>query len=139
VTTPVARAIRCAKREPGAASKRHGQAGVPAEGLDVSNLSDDEQAAANTVHAILAADPSLGPVEVVYVAPNEEVRDTRYLILLFGGERAFMFDRVAGRTTIVDLDDRGLAGEARLAAKLDSAKAAATKAKLSKVYVVKRE
>ena len=61
----------------------------------------------------------------------------RYLIVLFQGEKGFLFDRTIGRTTVIELDDRGLSGDQRLAAKLESAKAAARTAKLSKVYVGK--
>jgi hypothetical protein len=100
-------------------------------------LNAQQKNAANIAAAILAADPAIGPVEVIYIGPNVDVPDMRYLIVLFRGERAFLFDRIEGRTTIVDLDDRGLNGDERLAAKLESAKTQATKARLSKVYVVK--
>src|ERR1700682_251759 len=98
--------------------------------------SEPEKTAADVAEEILAADPAIGPVDVIHIGPNADVPDMRYLIVLFQGERAFLFDRIAGRTTIVDLDDRGLTGDDRLIAKLESAKAAATRAKLSKVYVV---
>jgi hypothetical protein len=104
---------------------------------ELSELSEQEQSAASTAAAILAADPEIGPVDVIHIGPNADVPDMRYLIVLFQGECAFLFDRIAGRTTIVDLDDRGLTGGDRLAAKLESAKAQAAKAKLSKVYVVR--
>ncbi len=99
----------------------------------------DEQArrAAETAPSILDADPALGPIETVYVERDEDVSDMRYLIVLFQGKKGFLFDRTIGRTTVIELDDRGLVGDQRLAAKLESAKVAAAKAKLSKVYVVK--
>jgi len=99
----------------------------------------DEQAraAAQTAQSILDADPGLGPMEVVYIARDEDVLDQRYLIVLFQGEKGFLIDRTAGRTMMIELDDRGLSGDERLEAKLASAKAARTKAKLSKVYVVR--
>jgi hypothetical protein len=77
----------------------------------------------------------LGPVDVVYLDRDEDVHDMRYLIVLFQGEKGSLFDRVAGSTTVIELDDRGLTGDERLGAKLEGGKAAASKAKLSKVYV----
>ena len=105
----------------------------------MSDFSDEQRAAAAAAQSILDADPSVGPVDVVYIDPKRDVYDQRYLIVLFQGERAFLFDRAAGRTTIVDLDDRRLTGEAGLRAKLESAKAAAAKEKLGKVYVVRSQ
>jgi hypothetical protein len=109
------------------------------ESRDPDKLNEQQTNAANTAVAVLAADPAIGPAEVIYIGPNADVPDMRYLIVLFQGERAFLFDRIEGRTTIVELDDRGLNGDERLAAKLESAKAQAAKARLSKVYVVKHE
>jgi hypothetical protein len=87
--------------------------------------------------AVLAADPATGLVDVVYIGPNDDVTDRRFLLLLFGGEKAFLFDRDAGRTISVEPDDRGLTGEDRLRAKLDSAMAIAARERLAKLYVVK--
>jgi hypothetical protein len=52
----------------------------------------DEQAraAAQTAQSILDADPGLGPMEVVYIARDEDVLDQRYLIVLFQGEKGFL-------------------------------------------------
>lgn len=104
---------------------------------DPVDMDQQAQAAARAAAEIVAADPGIGPAEVVYIGPNADVPDMRYLIVLFGGERAFLFDRIAGRTTIVELNDGGLPGDERLGAKLESARAAAAREKLSKVYVVK--
>ena len=95
------------------------------------------QAAARAAAEMVATDLATRPVEVVDIGPNADIPDMRYLILLFRGERAFLFDRIAGRTTIVELNDGGLSGDERLRAMLESAKAAAAREKLSKVYVVK--
>ena len=100
-------------------------------------LNVNQKNAANTVVDILAAEPAIGPVKVIYVGPNADAPDMRYLIVLFRGERAFLFDRLEGRTTIVDLDARGLNGDDRLAAKLENVKSQAAKARLAKVYLVK--
>jgi len=70
---------------------------------------------------------------VIYIGPNTDVPNMRHLTVLFHGERASLFDRIEGQTAIVDLDDRGLKGDDRLAAKLESAKASVAKARLSKV------
>src|SRR5437868_588225 len=105
--------------------------------IPAAELTEHEQAAAQIAETVLAADPATGPVDVVYIAPNHDVADRRFLLVLFGGERAFLFDRDTGRTTIAELDDRGLTGAARLEAKLESARASAARERLSKVYVVK--
>jgi hypothetical protein len=96
-----------------------------------------QKAAAETALAILAADPATGPVVVKYIASDEDVHDSRFLIVLFG-ERGFLFDRIAGKTTIIPLDDGGRSGAERHAAIVESAKAAAAREKLSAVYVVRR-
>jgi len=101
------------------------------------DLDQQTQAAARTAAAVIAADPAIGPVEVIYIEANADVPDMRYLIVLFGGERAFLFDRVAGRTMIVELNDSGFSGDQRLEAKLENARTAAAREKLSKVYVVR--
>ena len=100
-------------------------------------LTEQGQEAAQIAETVLAADPATGPVDVVYIGPNHDVADRRFLLILFGGERAFLFDRDTGRTGIVDLEDRRLTGDARLEAKLESARAAAARERLSKLYVVK--
>jgi hypothetical protein len=84
------------------------------------------------------SDPALGPVDVVYIARDEDVRDQRFLIVLFQREKGFLFDRTMGSTTVVELDDHGKLGDERLQAKLESAKATAKQARLAKVYVVRR-
>jgi hypothetical protein len=98
---------------------------------------DHAQSAAETAAAVLAAHPEIGPVEVIHIGPNDDVADRRFMLIVFGGEAAFLIDRDVGRTTPIDLDDCGLTGEDRLRAKLDSAIAVAAREKLAKVYVVK--
>jgi hypothetical protein len=101
-------------------------------------LDQHELAAAGAAAEIVAADPAIGPVEVIHIGPNADVPDMRYLILLFQGERGFLFDTIAGKTSIVDLEvDPALTTEARLQAKIERAKTEAAKLKLGKVYVVK--
>jgi hypothetical protein len=100
-------------------------------------VTEQAQAAAQTAAAVLAADPATGPVEVIYLGPKDEVADRRFLLVLFGGEQAFLFDRDAGSTSPVSLDDRGITGEGRLRAKLDSAMVLAARERLSKIYLVK--
>ena len=104
----------------------------------MNDFTNEERAAAEAAASILQTDPSVGPVDVVHVDPKQDVYDERYLILLFQGERGFLFDRVAGRTSIFDLAvDPALEGDARLKAKIKSARLEAAKLKLGKVYVVK--
>ena len=104
----------------------------------MSDFTDEQKSAAAIAAAILQADPSVGPVDVVYVDPKQDVYDVRYLILLFQGERGFLFDKIAGKTSIIDLDvDPALQSDARLQAKIECAKTEAAKLKLGKVYVVK--
>lgn len=104
----------------------------------MDEFNDDERSASQTALAILNADPAVGPVDVKYIAHDEPVRDSRYLIVLFG-EKGFIFDHIAGKTTIVPLNDGGLTGPERQTAIIESAKAAATREKLGRVYVVRRE
>jgi len=105
---------------------------------NMNDFTNEERAAAEAAASILQTDPSVGPVDVVHVDPKQDVYDERYLILLFQGERGFLFDRVAGRTSIFDLAvDPALEGDARLKAKIKSARLEAAKLKLGKVYVVK--
>jgi hypothetical protein len=101
-------------------------------------VTEHAQAAAQTAATVLAADPATGPVDVIYIGPKDDVADRRFLLVLFGGERAFLFDRDAGLTRPVELDDSGLTGEDRLKAKLESAATLATCERLSKVYVVRQ-
>jgi hypothetical protein len=54
-------------------------------------LTEQGQEAAQTAEAVLAADPATGPVDVVYIGPNHDVSDRRFLLILFGGERGFLF------------------------------------------------
>ena len=118
-------------------AERQAKEAKPRAEVTEAQLTDDAQAAAETAAAVLAANPATGPLDVVYIGPNEDVADRRFMLLLFGGEAAFLFDRDAGQTTSVELDDRGLSGADRLRAKLDSAMAAAARERLAKLYVVK--
>jgi hypothetical protein len=105
-------------------------------------LNPDEERAAKLAQEVLNANPAIGPVEVRYIGAQQDVRDERFLILLFGGERAFLFDRKKGTTATVPLDV-GKAdivkaeGDARRDALIAAAKAAATKEKLSVIYFVR--
>jgi hypothetical protein len=105
----------------------------------MNDFTDDEQRAAATAASVLRADPGLGPVEIRYIRPNDNIRDDRYIMLLFGGERAFLIDRLKGRTLSVPLDDGGLTGIDRLAKLQASAIAAATHERLRFLYVVKHD
>jgi hypothetical protein len=100
-------------------------------------LSPDEERAAKLAQEVLNADPAIGPVEVRYIGSQQDVRDERFLIMLFGGERAFLFDRKKGSTATVPLDVGSADGDARKEALLTAAKAAATKEKLSVIYFVR--
>lgn len=102
-----------------------------------AELTEQERAATQVAEIVLAADPATGPVDVVYIAPNQDVVDRRFLLVLFGGERAFLFDRDKGSTLPVELNDRKLTGDARLEAMLESARAVAMRERLPKVYVVR--
>ncbi len=100
-------------------------------------LSPEEERAAKLAQEVLNADPAVGPVEVRYISAQQDVRDERFLIMLFSGERAFLFDRKKGTTTTVPLDVGKLEGEARRDALIAGAKAAATREKLSVIYFVR--
>src|SRR6266567_1997343 len=100
-------------------------------------LSPEEARAAKLAQEVLNADPAVGPVEIRYIGAQQDVRDERFLILLFGGERAFLFDRKKGTTATVPLDVGKAEGEARKEALLAAAKAAATREKLSVIYFVR--
>jgi hypothetical protein len=92
--------------------------------IPAAEPTEEERAATQVAETVLAADPATGSVDVVYVGPNHDVADRRFLLVLFGGERTFLFDRDRGRTAIVELDDRRLTGDARLEPKLENACAA---------------
>jgi len=95
-----------------------------------------EERAAKLAREVLNADPAVGPVDVRYISAQQDVRDERFLIMLFGGERAFLFDRNKGTTTAVTLDVK-VQGEARRDALIAAAKAAATRERLAVVYFVR--
>jgi hypothetical protein len=95
-----------------------------------------EERAAKLAQEVLNADPAVGPVDVRFISAQQDVRDERFLILLFGGERAFLFDRKKGTTVAVPLDVK-VAGEARREALIAAAKAVATREKLSVIYFVR--
>lgn len=97
-------------------------------------LSPDQERAAKLAMEVVNADPAVGPVEVRYVGPQQDVRDDRFLMLLFGGERAFLFDRKKGTTSTVPLDAGKTEGEARKEALIAAAKAVAAREKLAVVY-----
>jgi len=100
-------------------------------------LSPDEERAAKLAQEVLNADPSIGPVEVRYIGAQQDVRDERFLIMLFNGERAFLFDRKKGSTATVPLDVGKAEGDARRDALMAAAKAASTREKLSVIYFVR--
>jgi len=104
----------------------------------MNDFTSEERAAAETAASILQADPSTGPVDVIYLDPKRDVFDARYLILLFQGERGFLFDNLAGKTSTFELEvEPLLSGEARLQAKIARAKVEAARLKLGKLYVVR--
>ena len=96
-----------------------------------------EERAAQFAREVLNADPAVGPVEVRYIGAQRDVRDERFLIMLFAGERAFLFDRKKGTTSIVPLDIGKLEGEVRKDALIAAAKAVATRERLSAIYFVR--
>jgi hypothetical protein len=103
----------------------------------MNTLSPEEERAAKLAQEVLNADPAIGPVEIRYIGAQQDVRDERFLIMLFGGERAFLFDRRKGNTATVPLDVGKAEGEVRKEALIAAAKAAATKEKLSVIYFVR--
>lgn len=96
-----------------------------------------EERAARFAQEVLDADPGIGPVEVRYIGAQQDVRDERFLIMLFSGERAFLFDRKKGTTAAVPLDVGKVEGEARTEALIAAARTAATREKLSVIYFVR--
>src|SRR5579871_1529979 len=103
----------------------------------MDTLSPDEERAAKLAREVLNADPAIGPVEVRYIGAQHDVRDERFLIMLFAGERAFLFDRKKGTTATVPLDVSKVEGDARREALITAAKAVATREKLSVIYFVR--
>ena len=99
-------------------------------------LSPDEERAAKLAREVLSADPAIGPVEVRYIGAQQDVRDERFLIMLFSGERVFLFDRKKGTTVAVPLDVK-VEGEARREALIAAARSVATREKLSVIYFVR--
>ena len=96
-----------------------------------------EERAAKLAQEVLDADPAIGPVEVRYIGAQQDVRDERFLIMLFAGERAFLFDRKKGTTAAVPLDVGKAEGAARTESLIAAARAAATREKLSVIYFVR--
>ena len=96
-----------------------------------------EERAAKLAQEVLNADPALGPVEVRYIGARQDVRDERFLIMLFAGERAFLFDRKKGTTAAVPLDGGKLEGEGRRDALIAAARVVAVREKLSVIYFVR--
>jgi hypothetical protein len=99
-------------------------------------LSPDEERAAKLAQDVLNADPSIGPVVVRYIGAQQDVRDERFLIMLFSGERAFLFDRKKGTTVAVALDVK-IEGEGRKEALIAAATSVATREKLPVIYFVR--
>ena len=103
----------------------------------MNTLSPDEERAARFAREILSANPARGPIEVRYIGAQQDVRDERFMMMLFDGERAFLFDRGKGTTVPVMLDVK-VEGVPRREALIDAARAAATREKLSVIYFVQR-
>ncbi len=101
------------------------------------NALSPEERAAKLAQEVLDADPGIGPVEVRYIGAQHDVRDDRFLIMLFAGERAFLFDRKRGTTAAVPLDVGKVEGQARAEALIAAARAAAAREKLSVIYFVR--
>jgi hypothetical protein len=99
-------------------------------------LSPDQERAARFAREVLNANPARGPIEVRYIGAQQDVRDERFMIMLFDGERTFLFDHRRGTTVPVILDVKA-EGAARRDALIDAAKAAATREKLSVIYFVR--
>ena len=100
----------------------------------MTELSDEQRAALAVAQAVLQ--DTSNPVAVRYVASDQEITDTRFLVVLFE-TRGFLFDRVKGSTQMIDLAVNA-SREDRQAAIVESAKAAAHSAGLAVVYLVVR-
>jgi hypothetical protein len=100
----------------------------------MTDLSDEQRAALSVAQAILQDTSS--PVVVRHVASDQEITDTRFLLVLFE-TRGFLFDRVKGSTQIIDLAVSP-SREDRQAAIIENAKAAAQRAGLGVVYFIGR-
>ena len=110
---------------------------VESDCLEMDALSPEQEKVAKLAREVLDADPGVGPVEVRYIGAQQDVRDERFLIMLFSGERAFLFDRRKGTTAAVPLDVGKVEGEARKDALIAAAKAAAMREKLPAIYFVR--
>src|SRR5205085_10857310 len=100
----------------------------------MTDLSDEQQSALAVAQAVLQ--DTSNPVAVRYVASDQDITDTRFLVVLFE-TRGFLFDRVKGSTQMVDLAVN-VPNEDRQAAIVENARAAAHRAGLGVVYLVRR-
>jgi hypothetical protein len=100
----------------------------------MTDLSHDQRAALTTAQSVLQ--DTTNPVAVRYVASNEEILDTRFLVVLLE-THGCLFDRDKGTTRIIDLGVN-LPAEDRQAAIIENARKCALRASLNVVYLIKR-
>jgi hypothetical protein len=100
----------------------------------VAELTDEQRAALSIAQAVLQ--DTTNPVGIRYVASDQEILDTRFLVVLFE-TRGCLFDREKGTTQIIDLEVNLPPGD-RQAAIIENARKSALRAGLNVVYLIKR-
>ena len=100
----------------------------------MSDLTDDQRAALSIAQSVLQ--DTTNPVGTRYVTSDQDILDTRFLVVLFE-TRGCLFDREKGTTQIIDLDVNLPAGD-RQAAIVENARKSALRAGLNVVYLIKR-
>jgi hypothetical protein len=100
----------------------------------VTDLTDEQRAALPIAQSVLQ--DTTNPVSIRYVASDQEISDTRFLVVLFE-TRGCLFDREKGTTQIIDLAVNLPPGD-RQAAIIENARKSALRAGLNVVYLIKR-
>jgi len=95
--------------------------------------------AAATAREILAADPAIGPLEVIYVDTQEDVRAIRFAMFVYAERKLYFFDREKGRTTSTPLRVSKLSGVDQFQVFLEEAKSVARSKRFGDLFVVKRD
>lgn len=93
---------------------------------------DTLERAVETIQAILAADPRIGPVEVVSVNTQDDIIANRFAMFVNAEARLHLFDRKSQRRTTIRLNG------ADFDQRLEESKSIARAQQLGTVFVVDR-
>lgn len=100
----------------------------------MTDLTDEQRSALSIAQSVLQ--DTNNHVGLRYVASDQEISDTRFLVVLFE-TRGCVFDREKGTTRIIDLDIN-VPAEGRPAAIIENARKSALRAGLDVVYLIRR-